>query len=156
MRRLIGLTAITVLIAPVVFVKGAVSDISVRKFDEFGDIKCEDEYARLDNFVLALRNEPNARGVIIFYGGRMFRSRLPRRNDAAARAARIKPYLVKMRGIPDSRIIVVNGGYDQEWKAELWIMSPAGSIPKPSPTLDANEIKFRKGRVSPRAFRCGI
>lgn len=28
----------------------------LRKFDEFGDVNCEDEMARLDNLALQLRN----------------------------------------------------------------------------------------------------
>src|SRR4051812_8600850 len=74
------------------------ADTSISQFDEFGDVKCEDEYARLDNFLVALQNQPNATGIIVFYGGRTFRGGLPRRGEAVARAARLKPYLVKRRG----------------------------------------------------------
>src|SRR5882724_2845447 len=122
MSRLIKLTVLVALLLPVVFVKasGPVSPIS--KFDEFGDIKCEDEYARLDNFAIQLQHEPQAKGVIIFYGGKTFRGRLPKRGEAEARAARLKPYLVRRRGIPASQIIVINGGYAEEWIAQLWIV----------------------------------
>jgi hypothetical protein len=158
MRRLIGLAVIIVLLSPAVFVKGSASDISVWKFDEFGDIKCEDEYARLDNFALQLLNEPNAHGIIVFYGGKTFRGKLPRRGEAEARAARLKPYLVQRRGIPADRIIVVNGGYMDEWKAELWIRAPAAGsfLPLNDSGVAKRRIKFRKGRVNPRAYRCEI
>ena len=49
-----------------------------RKFDEFGDINCESEMARLDNFAVQLQNEPAMKGIIVFYGGRRFRGRLPK------------------------------------------------------------------------------
>jgi hypothetical protein len=37
-----------------------------RKFDEFGDIKCEDEMARLDNIAVHLQSAPENNAVIIF------------------------------------------------------------------------------------------
>src|SRR5687767_6168394 len=72
-------------------------DDRIRDYDTMGDVDCESEMARLDNFAIQLMNEPSTRGVIIFYGGRLFRGRLQRRNEAAARAARMKPYLVQRR-----------------------------------------------------------
>ena len=127
-----------------------------RTFDDFGDINCEDEYARLDHFAVQLQQDPTATGVIIFYGGVKFRGRLPRRGDAAARAARIKPYLVNRRGVPESRVIVINGGYNLEWTAQLWIVPQGMAIPTPYPMLDAAKIKFRKGKARARDFRCEI
>ena len=78
----------------IIFSAVPVLGTSPRKFDEFGDINCEDEMARLDNFAIQLQQEPSWRGYIIFYGGRRFRGRLPRVGEAAARAGRMKPYLV--------------------------------------------------------------
>lgn len=133
------------------------ASISPRKtYDDFGDINCEDEYARLDNFAVQLHQDPGVKGVIIFYGGVTFRGRLPRRGDAAARAARLKPYLVKRRGIPESRVIVINGGYAPEWKAQLWIVPQGMAIPAPDSIVDATKVKFRKGKARARDFRCEI
>lgn len=133
------------------------ASLSSRKtYDDFGDINCEDEYARLDNFAIQLQQDPTATGVIIFYGGIRFRGRLPRRGDAAARAARIKPYLVKRRGVPESRVIVINGGYALEWTAQLWIVPQGLEIPTPYSIVDATKVKFRKGKAHPRDFRCQI
>src|SRR5688572_24346094 len=68
-----------------VFVAGAVASAqtSNRNFDEFGDINCEDEMARLDNLGVTLQNSPNDIAAIIFYGGQRFRGRLPKRGEAA-------------------------------------------------------------------------
>ncbi|HEX5705305.1 MAG TPA: hypothetical protein VFX97_19050 [Pyrinomonadaceae bacterium] len=128
-----------------------------RKFDEFGDINCEDEYARLDNFAVALQEMPNARGIIVFYGGKVFRGKLPRRGDAVARAARMKPYLVERRGLSASRVVVINGGYAENWRVDLWVL-PQGSSTEymAHPTIPANKIKFRKGTARARDFRCEI
>lgn len=132
----------------------AVSPVS--KFDEFGDINCEEEYARLDNFAIHLQNTPSAQGYIIFYGGRRFRSRLPRVGEAAARAGRLKPYLVNRRGIPADRVVVINGGYRDNFVVELWIVPPGAAAPEPSMGVPASAIKFRKGKVNKRQFECNI
>lgn len=156
MTRLITFLVALFLLAPMLFVEGSASLKTSRKFDEFGDIKCEDEMARLDNFAVQLQNSPSATGFIIFYGGRRFRGRLPKRGEAAARATRLKPYLVERRGLPTGRVIVVDGGYAEQWYAELWI-NPAGmQPPQPLPNVPVEKIKFRKGKAHPRDFRCQI
>jgi hypothetical protein len=126
------------------------------RFDEFGDLKCEDEMARLDNFAIQLQSEPQFKGVIIFYGGQTFRGRLPKRGEAEARAARLKPYLVERRGIPAARVTVVNGGYRETWQATLWIVPSQFGTPGGYSTVPAEKIKFLKGKVNPRDYRCGI
>ena len=145
------------LIIVIIFLAASVQAASpISKFDEFGDINCEDEYARLDNFAVQLQNEPSAQGYIIFYGGRRFRSRLPRVGEAAARAGRLKPYLVSRRGIPAERVVVINGGYRENFSVELWIVPPGAEPPKPSVEVPVSAIKFRKGKVHKRQFACNI
>ncbi|HEU4833761.1 MAG TPA: Ig-like domain-containing protein, partial [Pyrinomonadaceae bacterium] len=39
-----------------------------RKFDEYGNIRFNDEKARLDNYAIQLQNEPGSQGTIIVYG----------------------------------------------------------------------------------------
>jgi len=161
MSRLIQLVVLVVLLSPTLFVRGSAPLSPIRKFDEFGDIKCEDEYARLDNFAVQLQHEPQAKGVIIFYGGKTFRGKLPKRGEAEARAARLKPYLVGRRGIPTKQVTVINGGYAEQWRAELWVVPPGASMPgigEPGgyTSVSVNKIKFRKGKANPRDYRCRI
>jgi hypothetical protein len=146
------------LIIVIIFLAAPVKATSpISKFDEFGDINCEDEYARLDNFAIQLQNTPSAQGYIIFYGGRRFRGRLPRVGEAAARAGRLKPYLVNRRGIPTDRVVVINGGYQESFVVELWIVPPGAEPPKPSTiTVPAKQIRFKKGKVNKRQFQCNI
>jgi hypothetical protein len=125
-------------------------------YDSFGDINCEDEMARLDNFAVQLQNEPSAKGLIVVYGGQRFRGRLPKRGEAEARGARLKPYLVNRRGIPMDQLMVVNWGYIKEWYVQLWIVPSGASIPDRLPTIPAEKIKFRKGTARARDFRCEI
>ena len=157
MSRMIVIATLVLVVSPSpsTFVKGSVPT-TMRKFDQFGDIKCEDEYARLANFAIQLQQEPQAKGVIIFYGGKTFRDRLPKLGEAEARAARLKPYLVRRRGIPANQIIVINGGYSEEWRVDIWIVPTGAILPSPERTIPIKEIRFRKGKANSRDFRCRI
>ena len=151
------LSAVAIILVLAFGLTGATPD-QLRKFDEFGDVNCEDEYARLDNLAVQLGNEPNAKVLIIFYGGRRFRGRLPKRGEAAARTARLKPYLVERRGIPAERVEVMDGGYKEEFKIELWVI-PIGvtsPVPDHTATIPAKDIKFQKGKATARQFKCQI
>ena len=152
--RLLKIGLMIILFAPSFL--GSAPDVIHRKFDEFGDVNCEDEMARLDYFAIQLLAEPDKDGVLIFYGGRRSRGRLPKRGEAAARAARLKPYLVQRRGLPPNRVLVIDGGYSEEWRVELWIAIRGVSLPAPNPSVRANQMQFRKGKVRPSDFRCRI
>ena len=146
----------SLIIGIILFAAPAKALSPIQKFDEFGDINCEDEYARLDNFAIQLQQFPHAKGYMIFYGGRRFRGRLPRVGEAAARAARMKPYLVNRRGVPSDQVVVINGGYQNEFMVQLWIVPPGESFSGPDSNVPASEIKFRKGKVNKRQFQCNI
>ena len=142
-----------------VFIAGAGGSLGFepnRPFDEFGDVNCENEMARLYNFAVQLQIEPSAKGLIVIYGGRRFRGRLPRQGEADARAARLKAYLVERRGIPRDQVMVVNWGYTEEWHVQLWMVPHGATIPDRDRTIPIDEIKFRKGRPNPRDFRCRV
>ena len=115
-----------------------------RKFDEYGNIRFNDEKARLDNFAIQLQNEPTAQGYIIGYGSCDA--------EGQTRANRAKDYLVNTRGIDGSRLTVVDGGCMPELKVELWIRpsgatepaaDTAGSV---SPCPDCKKKPTRRGR----------
>ncbi len=120
-----------------------------RKFDEFGDVTCEDELARLDNFTIEVMNSPHSQAYIIVYGGRR-----GRRNEAKAREARMKFYLVKIRGMEAKRIVTLDGGFREELISEFLIVRPGDSAPLRTPTVDPKEVKLR-GRVRVRGYYCG-
>ncbi len=102
---------------PSSFAQEQVESRMPHKFDEFGNITCEDELARLDAFTMELLSNPNLQGYIIVYGGRR-----GRRSEAKARAARMKFYLVRVRGLDAQRILTMDGGYREELSGELWLM----------------------------------
>jgi hypothetical protein len=102
-----------------------------RKFDEYGNIRFNDEKARLDNYAIQLQNEPGSTATIIVYGTCA--------GEGQQRGDRAKDYLVNTRGIEAGRITVVDGGCSSELKVQLWIV-PSGST---APTADTT------GAISP-------
>ncbi len=97
-----------------------------RKFDEFLPGKSEDIKVRCDNFAYYLKEEPGARGYIIFYCGR----RCPYNGyhlwarDYMANAWRDLP----------NKIEPVFGGYRRQNAMELWIVPEGAEPPKPTPS----------------------
>jgi len=98
------------------------------KFDEYGNIRFNDEKARLDNYAIQLQNEPTATGYIIGYGSCDA--------EGLTRANRAKDYLVNTRGIDAGRLMTVDGGCLPELQVQLWI-APQGATP---PTGDATGV----------------
>jgi hypothetical protein len=97
------------------------------KFDEYGDIKFNDEKARLDNFAIQLQNTPGETGYIIAYGKCA--------GEGQARADRAKNYLVNTRGIEAGRITTVDGGCRADLTVELWRV-PQGATKMPAASTD--------------------
>ena len=98
------------------------------KFDEYGNIRFNDEKARLDNYAIQLQNEPTAQGYIVGYGSCDA--------EGTTRANRAKDYLVNTRGIDAGRLVVVDGGCLPELLVQLWI-APQGAM---APTGDATGV----------------
>ncbi|MEA2175213.1 MAG: hypothetical protein QOD00_2805 [Blastocatellia bacterium] len=122
-----------------------------RKFDTYGNIKFNDEKARLDNYAIQLQNEPGSQGYIIAYGSCT--------GEGQARADRAKDYLVNTRGIDAGRIVTVDGGCRSELTVELWIV-PSGATPPAADTSGAvdpcPDCKVtKKPRRAPRRHRRG-
>jgi PKD domain len=117
-----------------------------RKIDEYGNIRFNDEKARLDNFAIELQNDPTSQGYIIAYGGRRGRA-----GEAQRRADRAKDYLVNTRGISADRIVTVDGGFREDLTVELWIVPQGATAPAASPTVDPSEVQT----VTPRRRRRG-
>jgi hypothetical protein len=122
---------------------------AARKFDEFGNINCEYELARLDAFAVQLQNEPTSTGYIIIYGGQK-----GKRNEAKARLARMKYYLEHSRGLKAGSVIAVDGGYRETLMGELWIARAGENAPKASPTVAAKKVRL-KGTAKVRGYNCG-
>jgi len=111
-----------------------------RKFDEFGTLKVADLHSHLDNYAIQLQNEPMARAYVITYGGKTS-------TPTAAKTAgqKINDYLINVRGIEYSRIVLVDGGYRAAPFAELWIVPEERSTPPTaSPTVDPKKAAGKR------------
>jgi len=99
-----------------------------QKFDEYGNIRFNDEKARLDNYAIQLQNDPTSTATIIVYGTCA--------GEAQQRGDRAKDYLVNTRGIEAGRITVVDGGCRSDLTVQLWIV-PSGAD---APTVDTSNV----------------
>jgi len=68
----------------------------------------------------------------------------------------MKPYLVERRRISSERVIVIDGGYREEFQVVLWVIPAEMTPPEPSLTIPAKDIKFQKGKATARQFKCQI
>jgi hypothetical protein len=98
------------------------------KFDEFPNIKFNDEKARLDNYAIQLQSEPRAQGYILVYPGPRDRP-----GDAQKRANRARDYLVNTRGIDGGRVFILTGGQRPAQTIELWLVPNGATPPTPAP-----------------------
>ena len=116
------------------------------KFDEYGNIRFNDEKARLDNYAIQLQNNPTDRATIIGYG--------TCEGEGLNRANRAKDYLVNTRGIDAGRIDTVDGGCLTELKVELWLVPSGATAPaadtsgavSPCPECRRPSRRGRRGR----------
>jgi hypothetical protein len=100
------------------------------KFDEYSDLKFNDEKARLDNFAIQLQQQPGAQGYYVIFGSCD--------GEADQRSQRAVDYLVNTRGIDRGRITVVNGGCREQLTIELWICPTGAGAPTPSNSATVN------------------
>lgn len=119
-----------------------------RQFDVCCSCSFDDQKARLDNLAVELQTDPTAMTYVIAYGGRTSRI-----GQADLLGARARDYLTANRGIDQSRITVINGGFREEDCVELWII-PSGAVPpQPTPTVQAGDV--RPAQPTPRRRRRG-
>jgi hypothetical protein len=114
------------------------------KFDEYGNIRFNDEKARLDNYAIQLQNQPGTTGTIIVYGTCA--------GEGQQRGDRAKDYLVNTRGIEAGRITVVDGGCRADMAVQLWIVPQGAAAPEVdtanaiSPCPECRTPRRRRGR----------
>ena len=112
-------------------------------FDTYGDLKFEDEKARLDNFAIQLSNVPLSSGYIMMSAGtETFK------NETAERLARAGSYLVGVREINRNRIVTLDCGFTSGLQIHLYIVTPGMTPPycfNPA-EIPLSQIKFTKPR----------
>jgi len=114
-------------------------------FDSFGKIQLEDAKARLDNFVIQLSNLNEARreyrGFIIVYGGKSSYAREP---ELFAQC--YGEYLVNYRHAEPDTVVAVAGGYNEEFRVELYLVPINSYPPVLMPTVSPRKVQILKGR----------
>ena len=113
-------------------------------YDAFSFVSLEHEKPVIDSFARHLQLEPERKGYIIAYGGRV-----SCRGEAKRILALIKGYLVEGHKIDEGRVVTVDGGYHEDMTFYMWGLPPGAAAPTPAPTVDAREVKFR-GERHPR------
>lgn len=157
MRRLtLSATALLLLLAPAASPSKTTgeaagvfnADPAVRCLDEYGNIRFNDEKARLDNFAVELQTDPTTRGYILCYGGRVGRA-----GEARARCDRARDYVMRRLGLQAARVVTVDGGYREYLTVRLCVVPPGGAPPAAVPTVDPRDVKIIKpkpARKKPR------
>ena len=107
-----------------------------RQFDVCCSCSRDDLKARLDTLGVELQNDPTATTYVIAYGGRTSRI-----GQADMLGDLARKYLSVDRGIDQSRITVVNGGFREEDCVEMWIVPSGATPPQPSPTVQAGDVR---------------
>lgn len=106
------------------------------KFGEYVTKDLKANTAMLDNFVIALMNDPTAQGYVIAYGGRKSRP-----EDAQKAADNATDYTMNTRKMDGARTLSGVGGYREEPTIELWIAPEGGTPPMATPTVDPKDVK---------------
>jgi hypothetical protein len=120
-----------------------------RKFDTFGDLIADDVMPRLDNFALALDQNPNSTGYIVGYNRQPI---LP--GHFLRRLYGYWGYLVNMRGINPNNIKVLAGGYRNDGIIELWLVPSGDSPPKLASEMLVNPTSALKFDEVSIGFGC--
>jgi len=122
---------------------------SLEKYDEFTEPNCEEELARMDGFYQHLQNNPDLHGYIVVYGGRT-----GMHYEALARAARMRFYLTRTRGLDGRRLTTIGGGHRETLTVEIWLGRRGEPMPAPTPTLQTKDLSL-KGKASLIGYDCG-
>ena len=98
--------------------------VDVFWIDRYGDIPWEIEKIRLDNFTIALMNEPDMIGYIIGKAGQV-----ACQGEAQARAMRAKRYMMEVRGVPWNRVAWRDIGYREKPETVLYLFPRGSAVP---------------------------
>lgn len=106
------------------------------EFDVCCSCSYDDQKARLDPLGVRLHDDPSVTTFMIAYSGRTSRT-----GQATRLLKRANDYLVANRGVDQSRVGTMDGGYREEDCVELWIVPQGAPAPQATPTLQAGEAQ---------------
>lgn len=106
------------------------------KFGEYVTRDLSANKKMLDDFVIALQNDPDAQGYIIAYGGKTSGP-----NDAQKAADNATDYTMKVRKMDGARTLSGVGGYREQPAIELWIAPSGAAPPMATPTVAPEAVR---------------
>ena len=128
-----------------------------RLIDEIGVIPCGEYMARLDGLFQAYSNSPGSKIYVIYYEGvtenvrdkksekMIIVPKIPIRGSALNKAKAVPLYLKKTRKLSKDQIILIDGGFKEEFQLALWLVPVGANAPEPTPTVDAETVKLKSG-----------
>lgn len=114
-------------------VASATAKIAVQPYliDSAARFNHSDLAARIDYFLVGVRNDPATKGHIIVYASR--RSGTWQRDYAISSVMRVFAF----RRLDTSLVTIVKGGFRDYNTVEFWMVPEGAQPPKPTPTVDA-------------------
>lgn len=135
-----------------------------RKIDEFGIIPCGHFNALIYSAYAAIKEAPEAKLHVIYYGegraqtgstlnGKTKRPEkklfYPHRLDALNRAKEVPLNLRLAHNLAEDKVVLIDGGFREDFELEIWLVPKDSAPPRPTPTVDEKDVKFRKGKPHP-------
>ena len=126
---------------------------------DFGDVNCS-YFINIVPFALNEFNKtPNSKIYVIYYEGKhnvsniwskklnRYESKLlnPRRGDALNRAKEVGLFFKEYK-FSINNLVLINGGFREDFTLEFWLVPNNAEPPKPTPTISEKEVRFRKGK----------
>jgi hypothetical protein len=125
--------------------------LNARLFDQFPNVKDGDASARLDNFAIQLQQDPAARGMIFYSEGGGYS-----KEEARKRALSFKTYLVNLRAIDYSRILVKYGGSNSQETFSLYIVPTDNqNTPANQPSMNSTNTNQNRGNTNAASTSTG-
>ena len=137
---------------------------TARKLFDFGVISCDEMTERVERLRSALKNEPDAKAYIIYYGGFYLSTQRKGKvkknilidHDARSFAWRISRQLTfyKEQEFDKTKIEIINGGYQDKVLFEVWLVPKGATAPTPNPTVNPKDQRFRKIKAVKKQIPC--
>ena len=118
-----------------------------RLIDEFGLMTNGEMRARMDQFLITLMNNPETKGYVHIYGNRTGNDRVTQ-----ARKNLLQNH-VTLRKFDQSRIEIIDAGFDENILTKFWMVPEGVEPPKPNPSVDSSLIKKPAPRPTARRRR---
>ena len=145
MRKLLLIYCFLALVPSFPATKGLVAvmvqDVMWWKFDEYSNVSFSKEKQRLKGLITRLRAEGTSTAYIVVNAGRR-----SCKDEAQARAERVKQYLIRFGSINARRIRTIDAGYQEEWGVALYVAASdyppltADFIKKPDLQLPPGQV----------------